>query len=109
MEPEPRQIRIPRGRAWEETWAFADDADDRADLTGCTGTLQFYPSTGVEPLVSATFTLSDAGEGEVTWSLTEEQVAELDGERTGHWLMLLTDTQDTVHEARGTLWMEDAP
>jgi hypothetical protein len=102
-------IRIARGSAWSETWALADDDGVRQDLTGCTVAFEVYAASGTEPQVTGSATLSDAEEGEITPSLTAEQVAELDAIRVGHWLLTVTDAGGIVHRARGPVWMEDEP
>lgn len=108
LEADPELLRIKRGRAFSETWAYADDTsgtDVRADLTGATGTFKVFASSSTEA-IEGTFTIGT--NGEVTLGLTEEQVAELDGIRAGHWETVLTDSLGVPHDATGPIWMEDA-
>jgi hypothetical protein len=103
LEADPQILRLKRGRAWAETWAFAND-DERADLTGCTGTFTVYAFTGATPIDAE---VSIGSNGEVTYSLGEEQVAELAAVRAGHWELTITDSLGEVHDAAGPVWMED--
>lgn len=112
MEPEDSQIVIPRGRAWSETWRLADDANAPAVLSGCTASLSIAAATGSAVSEDAAVSVNEAGEGEegageVSFALTAEQVASFAADRVLHWLFKLTDTLGTVHEARGTVLMED--
>lgn len=112
MDPEDSVIVMPRGRAWSETWRLLDAADERAILTGCTATLVFSVKTGSAVEEEATVevneeTEAEDGAGEVAFSLTEEQVDAFADHRVLHWLFKLTDTLGEVHEARGTVRMED--
>lgn len=104
LDAEPKLVRITRGRAWSETWVFMND-DEAADLSGCTGTFRVFQATGATPIEAD---VSIGADGQVTYSLTEEQVAELDAVRAAHWELTITDEVSETHDASGPVWMEDA-
>ena len=112
MDPEPQTLRIRRGRAWSETWAMADDENERPNLTGATASLEIFAASGTLPLVTATAVVSEATSGDdkgtVALSLTLSQVAELDDIRVAHWFFQLTDSLGKVHDCDGPVWMTDA-
>ncbi len=97
---------MPRGRAWEETWSHQDDDDAAINLTGMTGELLVSASTAGGVLATGTWTPTGTT-GEADLALTEEQVALFDDHRVLHWTLLITDTLDAIHEARGTIYMLD--
>ncbi len=97
---------MQRGEAWAETWRFLDRADGACDLTGCTGEITFSASGGVV-LATGSFTPDEDVQGNAALALDAEDVDLFDAHRVLHWALLITDSADVEHVARGTVRMLD--